>query len=153
MLRAEPHPGQRRGERGELLVPHVPLAQGRERPRVALPSDHRLDDRAGGLVPGQLRHDGRQLAQAVLQQLLQPLPVPGTVGGQVADVPGEQPQRPDLRRRDERGPQQAHLRQPRDPAGVLLVGLRRPGRLRAWEEFTSCTASPASSSTMNHMRQ
>ena len=29
----------------------------------------------------------------------------------------------------------------------------RPGRLRAWEEFTSCTASPASSSTANQMRQ
>ena len=26
----------------------------------------------------------------------------------------------------------------------------RPGRLRAWEEFTSCTASPASSSTTKH---
>ena len=64
VLRAEPHPGQRRGERGELLAAHVPLAQGGKRPRVALPSDHRLDDRAGGLVPGQLRHDGRQLAQA-----------------------------------------------------------------------------------------
>jgi hypothetical protein len=29
----------------------------------------------------------------------------------------------------------------------------RPGRLRAWEEFTSCTASPASSSTTNQTRQ
>ena len=29
----------------------------------------------------------------------------------------------------------------------------RPGRFLAWEEFTSCTASPASSSTTNQMRQ
>ena len=29
----------------------------------------------------------------------------------------------------------------------------RPGRFLAWEEFTSCTASPASSSTANQMRQ
>ena len=29
----------------------------------------------------------------------------------------------------------------------------RPGRFRAWEELTSCTASPASSSTANQIRQ
>ena len=34
-----------------------------------------------------------------------------------------------------------------------LSVLGRPGRLRAWEEFTSCTASPASSSTANQTRQ
>ena len=122
--RAEPHAGQRLGERGELVVAHPPLAQCGQGPRVALPGDHRLDDRAGGLVPGQLRHDGRQLAQGVLQQLLQPLPVPRAVRGQVPDVPGIDPQRPDLRRRHERGPQHPHLGQPRDPPRVLLVGLR-----------------------------
>ena len=58
VLRAEPHPGQRLGERGEPVVPHLAPAQGCEDLRVALPGDHRLDDRAGGLVPGQLRHDG-----------------------------------------------------------------------------------------------
>ena len=66
VLRTEPHAGQRLGERGELVVAHLAPAQGGEDPRVALPGDHRLDDRAGGLVPGQLRHDGRQLAQGVL---------------------------------------------------------------------------------------
>ena len=152
VLRAEPHPGQRPGERGELVVAHLAPAQGGEDPRVAFPGDHRLDDRAGGLVPGQLRHHGRQLAQGVLQQLLQPLPVPRAVRGQVPDVPGVYPQRPDLRRRHERGPQHPHLGQPRDPPRVLLV-FGRPGRFLAWEEFTSCTASPASSSTTNQMRQ
>ncbi len=29
----------------------------------------------------------------------------------------------------------------------------RPGRFLAWEELTSCTASPASSSTANQTRQ
>ena len=29
----------------------------------------------------------------------------------------------------------------------------RPGRFLAWEEFTSCTASPASSRTANQTRQ
>jgi hypothetical protein len=101
VLRAEPHPGQRPGERGELVVAHLAPAQRGEDLRVALPGDHRLDDGAGGLVPGQLRHHGRQLAQGVLQQLFQPLPVPGAVRGQVPDVPGIDPQRPDLRRRHE----------------------------------------------------
>jgi hypothetical protein len=121
VLGAEPHAGQRLGQRGELVVAHLPLAQRGQGPRVALPGDHRLDDRAGGLVPGQLGHHGRQLAQGVLEQLLQPLPVPGAVRGQVPDVPGVDPQRPDFRRRHERGPQHPHLGQPRDPPRVLLV--------------------------------
>ena len=47
---------------GSLSFLILPRAQCGEGPRVALPGDHRLDDRAGSLVPGQLRHDGRQLA-------------------------------------------------------------------------------------------
>ena len=66
VLRTEPHAGQRLGERGEPVVAHLALAQCGQDPRVALPGDHRLDDRAGGLVPGQPGHDGRQLAQGVL---------------------------------------------------------------------------------------
>ena len=91
VLRAEPHAGQRLSEGGELVIAHLPLAQGGEDSRVAFPGDHLLDDRAGGLVPGQLRHDRRELAQGVLQQLLQPLPVPRAVRGQVPDVPGVDP--------------------------------------------------------------
>jgi hypothetical protein len=53
VLGPEPHPGQRLGQRRELVVAHLSLAQGRQDPRVAFPGDHGLDDRAGGLVPGQ----------------------------------------------------------------------------------------------------
>ena len=42
---------------------------------------------------------------------------------------GVLPQLPDLRRRHEAGPQQAHLGQPRQPLGVQPAGLRPPGQL------------------------
>jgi hypothetical protein len=111
----------RLSERGELLVPHPALAQGGQGAGVAFTGDHRLDDRAGGLVPGQPGDHRGQLAKSVLEQLLQPLPVPGAVRGQVPDVPGTGPQRPDLRRRHERGPQHPHLGQPRVPLDLRAV--------------------------------
>ena len=81
------------------------------------------------------------------------LPIPGAVADQLEPGAGQVAQRPDLRRRHERRPQQAHLRQPGDPLGVEPVGLRPPRQLPAWEELTSCTARPADSSRKNHMRQ
>ena len=127
---------------GSLSSCILPRPRAARTSRVALPGDHRLDDRAGGLVPGQLRHDGRQLAQGVFQQLLQPLPVPRAVRGQVQDVPGVHPQRPDLRRRDERGPQHPHLGQPRDPPRILLVR-SSAGPAGSWPGRSSPAAPPA----------
>jgi hypothetical protein len=152
MLRAEPHPGQGLGEDGKPVVSHLSPAQGREDEWVAFPGDHRLDHRAGALVPGQRGHHGGQLAQGVLEQLLQPLPVPGPVRRQVGDVPGQQPQRPDLRRRHEAGRSNPiSVRRAIHRASSLSV-FGRPGRFRACDELTSCTFSPASSSTTNQMR-
>jgi hypothetical protein len=60
------------------------------------------------------------------EQLLQPLPVPGLLGGQIDPQPGVVTQLTDLFRRDERGPQHALLGQLRQPHRIQLVGLGSP---------------------------
>jgi hypothetical protein len=125
VLLPEPHAGERLRQVRPLRPhrPHRELGQGA---RVPLAGDHRLDHGQAGLAAGQLRRDRRQLAQGVLQQLLQPLPAPGPVLGEVHELAGIDAHRADLRRRHERAPQQPHLGQPRDPRRVLLVRLRPP---------------------------
>ena len=127
------HPGQfavvvvePAGQRlDQFAVPGLQPAPGQpgQPARVTLPADQRLDhvpDR-GQVHP---RRDARHLDQRVLQQLLQPLVVPGPFPGQVHPQPGVVPQPTDLRRRHERGPQHPPLGQLGQPDGVQLVGLR-----------------------------
>jgi hypothetical protein len=64
-----------------------------------------------------------------VEQLLQPLPLLRPILQQLQPGVGQVTQRPDLRRRHERGPQQAHLGEPSDRLRVLLAGLRPPGQL------------------------
>jgi hypothetical protein len=103
--------------------------QGRQGTGVALAAGDGLQDDAGGLGPGQRVHGRGQLDEGALQELLQPLPFPRAVPDHLQAGAGQVPQGPDLRRRHERGAQQAHLGQPGDPLGVQPVGLRPPGQL------------------------
>jgi len=116
---------------GDRAAPALdaPGGQPGQGPRVALAAGDGLHDDPGRLGPGQRVHHGRQLDQGSFQQLLQPLPLPGAVADQLQPAAGQVPQRPDLRRRHERRPQQPHLGQPGDPLRVQPVGLRPPGQL------------------------
>ena len=113
---------------GGVLGSHPGAGQPGQHDRVALPGDHRPDHvlhRPGGHLGGDRGH----LDQGVLEQLLQPLPAPGPVLGQVGPRPAVVPQRPDVRGRHEAGPQQPVLGQPGQPHRVQLVGLRPAGQL------------------------
>jgi hypothetical protein len=63
------------------------------------------------------------LIRASSSSLLQPLLVPGALGGQVGPQPGGVPQPADRGRRDERGPQHAPLVELAQPHRIQLVGL------------------------------
>ena len=147
--RAQGRTASRTGPRRarEASGSHFPLAQGGEGARVALPADHRLDDRAGGLVPGQLRHHGRQLAQGVLQQLLKPLPVPGPVPRSGHRCGGHGTRSARISGGGTNGPQHPHLGQPRDPPGVLLVRLGPSRQVPGLGGAHQLHGSPASSGT------
>ena len=113
-----------------LLGPPGPAGPGRPATRGSRSPAARASrmSRADLVLASALTHR-RQLDQRAFQQLLQPLPLPGPVADQLGPGAGQVPQRPDLRRRHERGPQQAHLGQPGQPLRVELVGLRPPGQL------------------------
>jgi hypothetical protein len=84
---------------GATLAAHPPPGQLGEHLGVAPPGDQRLQHRPSGDPHDVGGHRG-QLDQGVLQQLLQPLHVPGALGGQVAAQPGVLPQPADLGRGD-----------------------------------------------------
>jgi hypothetical protein len=121
------HPVQRLGQRGVLGF-HPAPGQAGQRLRVALPGDQRGDHVLRG-QRGQRGGHRRHLDHGVFQQLLQPLPAPGPVLGQMGAGPGVVPQHPDLGRRHETGPQQPLLGQPGQPHRVQLAGLGPPGQL------------------------
>jgi hypothetical protein len=93
-----------------------------QHPGVPLPGDQRLQHRPARDAEDVGGHRG-QLDQGVLQQLLQPLLVPGALLGQVSAQPGVVPQPADRGRRDERGPQHAPLVELAQPHRIELVGL------------------------------
>ena len=107
----------------------LPGGQGGQGLGVALAVGDGFQDVAGGLDPGQARHRGGQLDQGAFQELFQPLPFAGAVADQLQPGAGQVAQRPDLRRRHEAGPQQAHLGEPGELLRVQPVGLRPPGQL------------------------
>ena len=112
---------------GEFLAlgAHPADGQVRQRPRVALPGDQRLEHRPHRLGV-QRGGDRRNLDQGPLQQLLQPGPLPGPVVHQVGAQPGVLPQPPDVIRWHEAGLEHAALGQLRQPHRVLLIGLGPP---------------------------
>ena len=119
------HAVQRFDQAGMLGL-HPAAGQGGQLMRVALAGDHRLDhvlrrDR------GQRAGHGRYLDQRAFQQLFQPLEAAGALLGQPDPRAGVVPQVPDRPGRHERGPQQSHLGQPRQPLRVQLVS---PGPAR-----------------------
>lgn len=98
-------------------------------PGVVLAVGDGLQDGAGRLGGGQGVDHGRQLDEQSFQEFLQPLPLPRPVPDGLEPGAGQVPQGPDLRRGNERGPQQAHLRQPGQPLGIEPAGLRPTGEL------------------------
>ena len=140
-LRGEPvdlveqHPGElgvvvvepagQRLHQGRVLDPQPALGQPGQPTRVTLPGDQRLDHGSAGDPEDVGRHD-RQLDQGVLEQLLQPLLVPGPLDGQIDPQPGVVTQLADFFRRHERGPEHAFLGQLGQPDRVELVGFRPP---------------------------
>jgi hypothetical protein len=113
--------GERLGQGGALGL-HLAAGQAGEHLRVALAGDQRLQHVPGRGGVQRARHR-RHLDQGVLQQLLQPLPIPGALVGQVDPQPGVIPQLADLGRGHEAGPQHAPLGQLRQPHAVELVSL------------------------------
>ena len=86
-------PFQRLGQL-RALGPHPAAGQVRQRLRVPLPGDQRLEhrpDRLGVYAGG----DRGDLDQRAFEQLFQPRPVPGPLVHQVGAQPGELPQPPD----------------------------------------------------------
>ena len=121
------HAGQRLSQ-GAALGTHRTAGQPGQHLRVTFPRDQ-CGDHVLRRDGGQLAGHRRDLDQRVFQQFFQPLPAPGPVLGQVGAGPGVMPQRPDLRRRHERRPEQPFPSQPGQPHRVQLVGLGPAGQL------------------------
>jgi len=116
-------PPRERLDQRAMLGLHPAAGQAGQHFRVPFSGDQRLQH-----VPDRHRVQAaghsRDLDQRVFQQLLQPLPVPGALPGQIDAQPGVIPQPPDLGGRDEAGPQHPPLGQLRLPDTVKLVRLR-----------------------------
>ena len=105
-----------------MLGLELAAGQAGQHRRVTLPGDQRLQH-VPHRQPVQLAGHARHLDQRILQQLLQPLIVPGALLGQVSPQPGVVPQPPDLSGGHEAGPQHAPLGQLRQPDRIQPVGL------------------------------
>ena len=114
--------GQRLHQLRDLRA-HPAFGQLGQRDGVVLARDQRGQHRPSR-DPEDVGGHRRQLDPGVLQFLLQPLRLPGALGGQRGPVAGQVPQLPDRLRRHERGPQQpalTHLTQPRGVADVRFA--------------------------------
>jgi hypothetical protein len=119
---------------------------------AARPPVTRLLARAArGLGPGQRAGHRRQLDHGAFQELFQPLP--GAVADQLQPGAGQVAQRPDLRRRHETGPQQAHLRQPGDLLRAGPVGLGPAGQLPGVRGVHQLHVQARGLEQVNKMRQ
>ena len=85
-------------------------------------------ERRAGHAQDVARH-GRELDPRILEDLVEPVGLTGAVLEEGLPVPGEVPELPDRRRRDEAPPQEPALQQLGDQSAVGHVGLP-PGDIR-----------------------
>ena len=127
-MRREPASQSQRQIR-DLLAHQSPCQIG-QHGWVTLTGDQRGDHRSARHPEG-IRCHRVQLDPAILEHFMQPLGLPSTFLGQLPAVPGQLPDRGDLRRRNETATQQSHLAQLRQPYRIGGVGLR-PGTFLTW---------------------
>ena len=120
-------PVQRLGQLGDL-VPQPTLGQIGQHDGVVVAGDQRVEHQPTG-HPEDVGGNGRQLDPGVLQQLLQPLGLPGTLTGDRGPRPGQVPQLADRLGRHERGLHQAVRAELREPGRVRDIGLTARDRL------------------------
>jgi hypothetical protein len=114
-------PGEGLGQVGDLAAQLGTREVGHHR-RVPFPGDQGRHHRPGG-DPGDVGRDRGDLDRGVLEQLLQPVRVPGPVALQLHPVAGQVPQPADRGLGDERGGDQAVLQELGDPLRVADIGL------------------------------
>src|SRR5215472_14091825 len=125
-----------------VLGLHGAAGQQSQRAGIAFPRDHGPDHVLRG-QRGQLAGHGRQLDQRAFQQLFQPLPAAGPLADKLGPGPGVITQVPDRLRRDEPGPEQAHLGQPGQPHRIELVGLGPAGQVLGLGRLDQLDLQPA----------
>ena len=113
---------------GGPLGPHLAAGELGQHLGVTLAGDQGVEHGPAGLAED-VGGDEGELDQGVLEQLLEPLLVPGAVLDEVDPKAGVVAQAADLGRRDEARPQHPPLVELRQPNRVELVGLGAPGHL------------------------
>jgi hypothetical protein len=131
-----------RFDQGGVPEAQPPAGERGEHLGVALAGDQRLEHRPPGDTED-VAGDRGELDQGVLEQLLQPLRVPGALLDQVEAQPRVVAQPADLRGRDEEGPQHPALVQLRQPDDIELVGLRPARHLLDLAGVTEPDGQPA----------